>query len=149
MRKSAEQYFGYICKATASRATCEKIKVGAILTLDHYIISSGMNGAPKGFEHCTDVGCVLDAYKKCQRCVHAEINCLIHAQQTKGTELWSTHLPCIACCHAIINAGVIRVSFLEYYFDPKCSVFPNYSDERNYQLDLLNRAGIETQLIRL
>lgn len=150
MRVRFEEYMGKICLATAERSTCEKIHVGAVLTLDNYIISTGMNGAPVGLQHCTSEGCVLDAYNKCQRCVHAETNCLIRAHTTHNTELWVTHIPCLACTYAIINAGVKSVWYIENYEDPKAQLFPDYHGSAlNYQLRVLNTAGIWTHQIRI
>ena len=40
----------------AYRSTCMKRKYGAIIVKDDVVISTGYNGAPRGFENCCDRG---------------------------------------------------------------------------------------------
>lgn len=42
-----------IAEIVSKRSTCIKRKVGAILIKDNHILSTGYNGAPSGFTHCT------------------------------------------------------------------------------------------------
>ncbi len=80
----------------AYRSTCIKRKYGAVIVKDDVVISTGYNGAPRGFENCCDIGnCPRmdrnmhqgDGYGIC-RAIHAEANALLNCsrQQTIGAE---------------------------------------------------------------
>jgi len=80
-RISKEEYFMKIAEVVSQRSTCIKRKVGAVLVKDSHIISTGYNGAPPGFKHCSLESCVRQNLKPGERpelCrgVHAEINCV-------------------------------------------------------------------------
>ena len=44
-----------ITEDVSERSTCRR-KVGAIITVDNKIKTTGYNGAPKGLSHCEDMG---------------------------------------------------------------------------------------------
>ena len=120
----------------ATRATCDRRHVGAVIVQDNHIIATGYNGSPPGQEHCDDVGHLLvsiDGRPSCQRTTHAEQNAIIAAAKfghaTKGAKLYITDQPCANCSKAIIAAGIERV---EYYHG-----YPDYSG-----LKMLSTAGI-------
>jgi len=114
-----------IADVVSLRSTCIKRKVGAVLVKDSYILSTGYNGAPSGFKHCTQDTCVrknLKTGEKPEFCrgVHAEINCIIqaaiHGTSIKGdTAIYSTTFPCMSCLKLIINAGITRLVYKEGY----------------------------------
>ena len=114
-----------ITNVVAQRSTCTKRKVGAVLVKDSHIISTGFNGAPAGFKHCTSELCVrqnLKSGEKPELCrgVHAEINCIIqaaiHGTSIKGkTTLYSTTFPCMSCLKLVINAGIKRLVYKDGY----------------------------------
>jgi len=117
-----------ISKLVATRSTCLRRKVGAVLVKDKRIIATGYNGAPTGTRHCKDVGCLREKLKvksgerhELCRGLHAEQNVIIQAAHygavTKGTTLYSTHMPCIICSKMLINAGVEKIFFLDGYPD--------------------------------
>ena len=124
-RISKDEYFMKIAEVVSQRSTCIKRKVGAVLVKDSHIISTGYNGAPAGFKHCTIDTCVrqnLKSGEKPELCrgVHAEINCIIqaaiHGTSIKGdTTLYSTTFPCMNCLKLIINAGINRLVYKEGY----------------------------------
>jgi len=60
-RKSWDQYFMDIAKVVASRATCNRASVGAVVVdpEDHQILTTDYNGAPRGLPHCDDEGDIL------------------------------------------------------------------------------------------
>jgi len=101
-----------IAAQVAVRATCTRLKVGALIVKDNRIISSGYNGSIPGMPHCEDVGCdVEDGH--CQATLHAEINALISAAQeggkgTFGSTLYTTASPCWPCTKALVGAGVVN-----------------------------------------
>jgi len=51
----------------------------------------------------------------CVRTIHAETNAIIqaalHGVSTKGATCYVTHLPCINCTKALINAGIVRIVY--------------------------------------
>src|SRR4030043_2026891 len=71
-------YFLNIAKEVASRSTCPRASVGAVIVKDNRILSTGYNGAAPGEEHCTEVGCLLEN-DHCQRAIHAETNAVCQA----------------------------------------------------------------------
>jgi dCMP deaminase len=105
----------------SGRGTCERAFVGAVIAKEGRIISTGYVGAPAGLPHCTDVGDEIGADGGCTRTVHAEANAIAFAARagtsTDGAELYCTHSPCLKCAQLIINAGIERVYFENYYRD--------------------------------
>lgn len=124
-RISKDVYFMKIAEVVSLRSTCMKRKVGAVLVKDSHIVSTGYNGVPPGFKHCTPDTCVrkdLKSGEKPEWCrgVHAEINCIIqaaiHGTSIKGnTILYTTTFPCMSCIKLLINAGVKRLLYKEGY----------------------------------
>ncbi len=118
-----------IAQLVATRSTCLRRKVGAVLVKDKRVIATGYNGAPTGVKHCEETGCLREQlevmpgerHELC-RGLHAEQNVIISAAYygvtTKETTLYSTHLPCIICSKMLINAGVEKIFFLNGYPDP-------------------------------
>ncbi len=129
-RPSVDEYFINIAKVVASRSTCPRRHVGAVITKNKRIISTGYNGAPRGMPHCTDVGCDIKIMKTpdgkeqeyCLRTVHGELNAIIqaaiHGTSTEGATIYCTDEPCGYCAKAIVNAGIKRVVFFHSYHDP-------------------------------
>ena len=136
-----------IAQLVATRSTCLRRKVGAVLVKDRRILATGYNGAPIGVRHCEEIGCLreqLDVepgerHELC-RGLHAEQNVIIqaayHGVSTKGTTLYSTHLPCIICSKMLINAGVETIFYLEGYPDALAT-------------EMLEEAKIETMRLTL
>lgn len=120
MRPDIDQYLLAIAKVTATRATCPKRAVGAVVAdMGHRIVGTGYNGVPAGLPHCTDKPCSgvgLAAPKSHQHCnaVHAEVNAILVAgHQARGGTLAVTTSPCKECAKVIINAGIRRLVFAE------------------------------------
>jgi dCMP deaminase len=124
-RISKDDYFMKIAEVVSLRSTCIKRKVGAVLVKDSHILSTGYNGAPSGFSHCTTDTCIrqnLKSGEKPELCrgIHAEVNCIIqaaiHGTSIMGeTTLYSTHFPCMSCLKLLINAGIKRIVYLQGY----------------------------------
>ena len=125
IRISKDEYFMKIAEVVSERSTCIKRKVGAVLIKDSHILSTGYNGSPSGFNHCTPITCMrqdLKSGEKPELCkgVHAEINCIIqaaiHGTSILGnTTLYGTHFPCMSCLKLIINAGIKNLVYKEDY----------------------------------
>jgi dCMP deaminase len=127
-RPSWPEYFMSIAQLVATRSTCLRRAVGAVLVKDKRILATGYNGAPTGIRHCIETGCLRERlgvkpgerHELC-RGLHAEQNVIIQAAyygvMTQGTTLYSTHKPCIICSKMLINAGVKKIVYLEGYPD--------------------------------
>lgn len=107
-----------LARVVATRGTCDKLQVGALLVKEGSIISTGYNGAPVGEGHCYEVG-HNEIAGHCQRAVHAELNALLqaakHGNATNGATLYITHFPCNHCLKALKNAGVTTINYdVEY-----------------------------------
>lgn len=78
VRPSWEDYFFGFAKQAATRGTCLRGKVGAVLvTKDFNIIGTGYNGAAPGEDHCYDVGCEI-VNNHCLTSIHAEQNAIAY-----------------------------------------------------------------------
>jgi dCMP deaminase len=127
-RPAWHEYFMEIAALVATRATCIRRQVGAILVKDKRILCSGYNGAPTGIPHCDETGCLrkrlgVPSGEKHELCrgVHAEQNAIIqaacHGISVMGATLYCTHQPCSICAKMLINAGIVRVVFGRGYND--------------------------------
>ena len=90
-------------------------KVGALIVKDKMIISDGYNGTPAGFENrCEDETGHTYPYV-----LHAEANAITKVacsnNSSEGATLYVTSSPCIECAKLIIQSGIKRVVFSEYY----------------------------------
>ena len=128
-RPSWHEYFMGITDLVASRSTCTRRKVGAVLVKEKRILCSGYNGAPANVPHCRETGCLreqlnMPSGEKHELCrgVHAEQNAIIqaafHGISVNNSVLYCTNQPCSICAKMIINAGIKTVYFKEGYDDP-------------------------------
>jgi dCMP deaminase len=127
-RPSWTEYFMRITSDVAERATCVKRKVGAIIVKDNHILSTGYNGSPKGFKHCTEKTCIrkqmeVPSGQRHELCrgLHAEQNAIIQAavhgvKIDEGT-LFCTFQPCVICVKMMINAGIKKLVYSGGYPD--------------------------------
>ncbi|MDI9645902.1 MAG: cytidine/deoxycytidylate deaminase family protein [Archaeoglobales archaeon] len=140
-RPTLDEYFMEIAKVVASRSTCIRQKVGAVIVKDKRILATGYNGAPSNLPHCDEVGCLREKLKvpsgerqELCRGVHAEQNAVIQAAKfgisVEGATLYSTHCPCITCAKIIINSGIKKVVYGK-----------DYADKNG--IELLKDAGVE------
>ena len=121
-RLNIDEYFMLIAKVVSLRSTCLKRQVGCVIVIDKELISTGYNGAVRGFKHCVDI------YDKCPReevgahrcerydlcpALHAEQNAIIQASKSskaiKNAIMYITIAPCITCARMIVNAGIEKV----------------------------------------
>ncbi|MFN2114115.1 MAG: deoxycytidylate deaminase [Anaerolineae bacterium] len=118
MRPDWDTYFMDIARAVASRSTCDRATVGAVLVRDKRILTTGFNGSPSGQEHCDDVGHLL-VNGHCVRTIHAELNAIIqaalHGISLRGATCYVTHFPCHGCAKALANSGLARLVYGEPY----------------------------------
>ena len=57
-RPSWDRYFMDMAYHVASRTTCLRRAVGAVIVKDKRILATGYNGAPSGVRHCGETGCL-------------------------------------------------------------------------------------------
>ena len=117
-----------ITDLVATRSTCLRRKVGAVLVKEKRILATGYNGAPSGLRHCLETGCLREElgipsgqrHELC-RALHAEQNVLIqaahHGISVAGSVLYCTNLPCVICTKMLINAGITTIYHREGYAD--------------------------------
>lgn len=123
-----DKYFLNIVKIVATRSTCLRREVGAILVNEKRILATGYNGVPRGLPHCEIIGCLREKLgippgerQEICRGVHAEQNVITQAAYfgvpAKGSVLYCTHQPCITCTKLLINAGIKKVIYMTPYPD--------------------------------
>ncbi|MCK4571365.1 cytidine/deoxycytidylate deaminase family protein [candidate division WOR-3 bacterium] len=140
-RPSWDEYFMRITELVASRATCLRRKVGAVLVRNKRILTTGYNGPPSGITHCEQRGgCIRDELKipsgermELSRAIHAEQNAIIQAAKVgisiEESTLYVTTHPCFTCSKMLINAGVKKIIYKEGYPD-------------SFAMEILKEAGV-------
>lgn len=127
-RPSWDQYFIEIARLVATRSTCLRRKVGAVVVKERHILATGYNGTPKGITHCEAEGCLREKLKvlpgerhELCRGLHAEQNALLQAAlygiSLKDSIFYCTNQPCIICAKMLINAGIKEIVILDGYPD--------------------------------
>jgi dCMP deaminase len=140
-RPSWDEYFMQITAHVASRSTCLRRQVGALLVKNRCILATGYNGVPRGITHCSETGCLREQRKvpsgerhELCRGLHAEQNAIIqaarHGVNISDAKLYCTDSPCIICSKMLINAGVQEVVYGRGYPD-------------QLSLEMLAEAGIK------
>ncbi len=144
-RPSWDEYFSRMAGLAATRSTCLRRRVGAVIVKERMVLSTGYNDTPRGVPNCGDGGCARCAsdapsgvgLDTCL-CLHGEQNAIIqaayHGVSIAGASIYVTHQPCLTCAKMILNAGIRRVVFSGDYPDPTAR-------------SMLESAGVE--LVRL
>lgn len=142
-RISWNDYFMEMCDLVAKRSTCLRRKIGAVIVKDNRVLATGYNGAPTGITHCGDRegGCIREKnniksgthHETCYA-IHSEANAILQAAKygisIDGATLYCNTRPCSICTRLIINSGIKKVYYRDYYPD-------EFSDK------LFKEAGIE------
>jgi len=117
-----------IAQLVATRSTCLRRQVGAVIVKERNILATGYNGVPSGITHCDVAGCLRDQlqvpsgerHELC-RGLHAEQNAIIqaarHGVNIDGATVYCTDSPCLICSKMLINAGVVEVVYERGYPD--------------------------------
>jgi len=132
VRPEKDQYYLDIARVVATRSTCLKVLIGAIIVKEDQIIATGYVGAPRKTKSSLEHGFCLrkklnipsgQQYELC-RSVHAEQNAVINAAragvsllggnmyiygETKDSGEVINAFPCFICKKMIINAGLNRI----------------------------------------
>ena len=121
-RVSWETYFMNIATEVATRSTCDRKHVGAVIVRNKNILSTGYNGSIKGLPHCDEVGHeMVDGH--CIRTTHAEANAIVQAAKNgvsiDNSEIFVTASPCYNCFKLIANSGIKVIYYRELYRDQR------------------------------
>ena len=121
-RVSWETYFMNIATEVATRSTCDRKHVGAVIVRNKNILSTGYNGSIKGLPHCDEVGHeMVDGH--CIRTTHAEANAIVQAAKNGvsiyNSEIFVTASPCYNCFKLIANSGIKVIYYRELYRDQR------------------------------
>ena len=118
VRPSWDDYFMSQAELVASRSSCDRAAVGAVVVLNKTCIATGYNGSVAGLTNCDESGHLLEE-GHCARTVHAEMNdllqCARHGRATDGATIYVTHYPCLNCMKSILQAGIKRIVYLNDY----------------------------------
>lgn len=121
-RVSWETYFMNIAKEVATRSTCDRKHVGAVIVRNKNILSTGYNGSIKGLPHCDEAGHEM-VEGHCVRTTHAEANAIVQAAKNgvkiDGAEIFVTASPCYNCFKLIANSGIHVIFYHELYRDKR------------------------------
>ncbi len=125
-RVSWDRYFMNLAVQAATRSTCPRKSVGAIIVRSKAVLATGYNGSLRGLRHCTEIGCLMEN-DHCVRTVHAEANAILqaarHGVSIDGADVYVTASPCWDCFKLIANAGIGRVLYGEFYRDERIAEF--------------------------
>lgn len=94
---------------------------------------------PKGFRHCSEVGCLrkemnVPSGQRHELCrgLHAEQNAIIqaawHGVKIEGGTMYCTYQPCVICVKMMINAGIVRLVYSGSYPDELAAQMLRESD---------------------
>src|SRR5512140_1852651 len=132
-RASWDEYFMNIAAVVASRSTCPRKFVGAVIVREKTILSTGYNGSIRGMPHCSEVGHMMEN-DHCVATIHAESNAILPAAKNRvmigGGTVYVTASPRWNCVRQIANSGLRRIVYGECYRDQRI-------------FDVAQRLGIE------
>jgi dCMP deaminase len=121
-RVSWDVYFMRIAAEVATRATCDRKHVGAVIVRDKNILATGYNGSIHGLGHCDEEGHMMEE-GHCVRTIHAEANAVIQAAKNgsriEGGTIYVTASPCWGCFKMIAHAGLVKIVYGEFYRDQR------------------------------
>ena len=122
IRADWPEYFMNIAKQIASRSTCDRKHVGAVIVRDKTILSTGYNGSIRGMPHCDEVGHMMEN-DHCVATIHAEANAVLQAAKNgvmiDKAEVYITASPCWPCFKMLANAGIRKIYYGEFYRDER------------------------------
>ena len=131
-RPSWDEYFMTLANEVATRTTCMRRAVGAVIVKDRRILATGYNGVPTGMRHCAETGCLrqqlgVPSGQRHEICrgLHAEQNAIINADSAamEGATIYivgvnadgslASGKPCLLCRRMLRNAKLAKVVYYE------------------------------------
>lgn len=105
-RPSWDAYFMAIAQQVATRATCDRKHVGAIIVRERTILATGYNGSVRGMDHCDDVGHMMEGDGPDRELNEAIANVCGIGQAALVIKLLveRSHPHCVRTVHAEANA---------------------------------------------
>ncbi|UNY47076.1 dCMP deaminase [Cronobacter phage LPCS28] len=172
MKSTSLMQLAYI---VAQESKCISWKVGALISKDERIISTGYNGTPAGQANCCDVahdeGWTDENGHMHEDCgnkhtewsqkneIHAELNAILYAAKRgisiEGATMYVTVSPCADCAKAIAQSGIKQLVYcVDYPRNPdnwtnilvESNIIVRKLDKRH--LNLLNWEHINDKLPR-
>jgi dCMP deaminase len=139
-------------------SSARRKKVGCIIVKNGAIISDGFNGTPSGFDNDCEIVKQIDGpimvddegkmvegtYELVTKpeVLHAESNAITKlaksTQTSSGSTMYITISPCVECSKLIIQAGIKRVVFREFYRSQEAINFLKKADIKVEQRCILN-----------
>ena len=111
-----------IAKEVATRSTCNRKHIGAVIVRDKAILAIGYNGSIRGLAHCDDADHEMEN-DHCVRTIHAEANAIVQSARNgvriENGEIYVTASPCYDCFKMIANAGLSTIYYAEFYRDAR------------------------------
>ncbi|MCC7493437.1 MAG: dCMP deaminase family protein [Fimbriimonadaceae bacterium] len=138
-KPSWDSYFMAMAVLAATRATCERGRVGVVLVRDRRLLATGYNGPVGGNPDCLGAErCRRTADGGCAETAHAEQNAVAYAARygvdlTGCTCYLAGYSPCLMCAKLLIQCGCQKVVFQRVYRD-------------RMPLDFLAEAGVQWEL---
>jgi dCMP deaminase len=137
------EYFMRIADQVATRSTCDRKNIGAVIVRDKTILSTGYNGSLRGAAHCDESGHDMEN-GHCVRTVHAEANAVAQAAKNgvalDNSEIYVTASPCLACFKLVANCGIKVVYYKEFYRDERIT---KYAHEAGITLIYMGKGDLE------
>jgi dCMP deaminase len=133
-KKTFDSVYIQIANTWASLSKAERKKVGCLVVKDGMIISDGYNGTPSGFDNkCEETDYFNQLITK-KEVLHAESNAITKlaksTQSSEGATMYITAAPCEDCAKLIIQSGISRVVYGEFY-------------KNEFGINLLKKAGVQ------
>jgi len=129
-RVTWNEYFMKIAEQVATRSTCDRKHIGAVIVRDKTILSTGYNGSLRGAPHCDEVGHDMEN-GHCVRTVHAEANAVAQAAKNGvallDAEIYVTASPCLTCFKLLANSGIRTIYYKEFYRDERITEYAKQS----------------------
>ena len=114
-RPSWDEYFMMLAHEVATRTTCMRRAVGALIVKDRRILATGYNGVRE------QLGVPSGQRHEICRGLHAEQNALLQAARyginIEGASIYITTQPCVVCAKMLINAGIGEIIYQNPYPD--------------------------------
>ncbi len=124
-RVNKQEYYLELLPLVASRSTCVRRMVAAIITdRDGHVLSTGYNGVPSGIQHCYIYPCAGAKQEAgntslCEA-VHAEQNAIIQCKDLRNAStMYCSCTPCFVCAKMILNTPIESIYCLERYNDKR------------------------------
>ena len=135
-KNMTSQYWMQMTEQFAQASTC-RVKIGAIILKENYVVGMGYTGSVHGDVHCEDGGCLLvdnhsekgssDSGKSCIRTIHAEMNAILKCEVRGSEDNWltcyCTYMPCLDCFKVLLQIGVRTFFYKNWYKDDQREIY--------------------------